>query len=254
MILSASSSPVLSYLSSDVYSDIGNTSENRGSISEEELMKSIVEDSLNSSIKMTIIIGVVSLIGDFIDYSFGGLFSTRALYNFKRKYFRTILSQELAWFDSTNTFEFSSKIQSQIEYIESGIGETFNCCLYEIFSSCLLFIFSYLGSWKLALVISSFLPVFIFLGIINKKINLKGNILVRQTWETAGGVGEEIYYNIKTVVSFSNFEYELKRFYEKVEISNKIELLVTLKLRLMTGLFYVINALIAFFQYFMEEH
>ena len=114
MILSASSSPVLSYLSSDVYSDIGNTSENRGSISEEELMKSIVEDSLNSSIKMTIIIGVVSLIGDFIDYSFGGLFSTRALYNFKRKYFRTILSQELAWFDSTNTFEFSSKIQSQI--------------------------------------------------------------------------------------------------------------------------------------------
>ena len=113
-----------------------------------------------------------------------------------------------------------------------------------------MFIFSYLGSWKLALVISSFLPVFIFLGIINKKINLKGNILVRQTWETAGGVGEEIFYNIKTVVSFSNFEYEIKRFYEKVEISNKIELLVTLKLRLMTGLFYVINALIAFFSVF----
>ena len=51
-------------------------------------------------------------------------------------------------------------------------------------------------------------------------------------------------------MSFSNFEYELKRFYEKVEISNKIELLVTLKLRLMTGLFYVINALIAFFSVF----
>ena len=81
-------------------------------------------------------------------------------------------------------------------------------------------------------------------------MNLKGNILVRQTWGTAGGVGEEIFYNIKTVVSFSNFEYELKRFYEKVEISYKIELLVTLKLRLMTGLFYVINALIAFFSVF----
>ena len=67
----------------------------------------------------------------------------------------------------------------------------------------------------MALVTSSFLPVFIFLGIINKKINLKGNILVRQTWETAGGVGEEIFYNIKTVVSFSNFEYELKDFMKR---------------------------------------
>jgi ABC-type multidrug transport system fused ATPase/permease subunit len=84
------------------------------------------------------------------------------------------------------------------------------------------------------------------LAIIYNKINIKGNSLVRQTWETAGGIGEEIFYNIKTVASFSNFEYELRRFYEKVEISNKIELKVNFKLRLMTGIFTFISVLIVF--------
>ena len=67
---------------------------------------------------------------------------------------------------------------------------------------------------------------------------------MRQTWEIAGGIGEEIFYNIKTVVSFSNFEYELKRFYEKVEISNKIELIVNFKIRLLTGILFFIEALV----------
>ena len=84
------------------------------------------------------------------------------------------------------------------------------------------------------------------MGIILNKLNVRGNTLVRQTWELAGGIGEEIFYNIKTVASFANFEYELKRFYEKVEISNKIELPVNLKIRLLSSIFVLIGGLIVF--------
>ena len=160
---------------------------------------------------------------------------TRVLYNFKKRYFKLLLSQELGWFDSTNVFEFSSKIQSQLEYIELGIGEMLSNIIVDFFIALISFIFAFFGSWKLSLVISCFLPLIIILAIIFDKVNIKGNSLVRQTWELAGGIGEEIFYNIKTVVSFSNFEYELKRFYEKVEISNKIELLINFRLRLINS-------------------
>jgi ABC-type multidrug transport system fused ATPase/permease subunit len=63
----------------------------------------------------------------------------------------------------------------------------------------------------------------------------KGIILARKTWETAGGIAEEILYNIKTVASFANFEYELTRFYEKVEVVWRIDLINTCKLGFSVG-------------------
>ena len=246
MLICGAAYPILNYLNATVYSDIGNTSENRGSISEEEMMKLNVKEVMNNNIKQQIVCGCISFVGEFLGYFFTGLFSTRVLYNFKRKYFRIILSQELGWFDSTNAFEFASKIQSQVEYIEFGIGEWFPEIIFNITNATFSLIFSFFGSWKLTLVVLCFLPVVIIMIIIYNKINVKGNFLVRQTWEVAGGIGEEIFYNIKTVASFSNFEYELRRFYEKVEISNKIELIVNFKLRLMIGIFSFINVLIIF--------
>ena len=95
-------------------------------------------------------------------YSLVGLFSTRSLYNFKRKYFRTILSQELGWFDSTNVFEFASKIQSQLEFIEFGIGEWLNKIIFSSFQGILTFIFSFFGSWKLSFFVLCFFFFFFF--------------------------------------------------------------------------------------------
>jgi len=246
LLICASAGSVLAYLNATVYSDIGNTSENRGSLSEEEIMKLKVEKTMNDNIKQKIVCGVITLVGNIIGYFFFGLMGTRVLYNFKKRYFKLLLSQELGWFDSTNVFEFSSKIQSQLEYIELGIGEMLSNIIVDFFIALISFIFAFFGSWKLSLVISCFLPLIIILAIIFDKVNIKGNSLVRQTWELAGGIGEEIFYNIKTVVSFSNFEYELKRFYEKVEISNKIELLINFRLRLIIGILYFISGLIFF--------
>ena len=145
--------PVFSYLSATVFSEVGNTSENRGSLSEEELMKLTVKESMNSNIKKQLLCGSIVLVGAIVGYFFIGLFSTRCLYNFKKKYFRAILSQEQGFFDLCNVFEFASKIQAQLEYIEFGLGEGLCVILIDIFVAIAEFIFSFLGSWKLSLVV-----------------------------------------------------------------------------------------------------
>ena len=246
MLACALGDPIMSYLNADVYSEVGNTSEYRSDITSEEIMKLTVKDTMESNIKQQMIYGSACLAGNIVGYSFLGLLSSKCLYNFKKKYFSLILSQEQAWFDTTNAFEFATKIQAQLEYIELGLGEGLARVLVDIFIGTASLIFAFFGSWKLALVLLCFLPIYIINGIFLNRFNVKGNTLVRQTWELAGGIGEEIFYNIKTVASFANFDYELKRFYEKVEISNKIENVVNLKITLLSAAFTFLNGLIVF--------
>ena len=238
--------PLLIYINSNVYSEVGNTSEYRSDLSAQEIMKLNVKETMESHIKKQMIYGSVSLVGIILGFSFLGLVGTKCLFNFKKKYFTLILSQEQGWFDTTNVFEFATKIQAQLEYIELGLGEGLVRVVVDSFVTVASLIFAFFGSWKLTLVLLCFFPLAITIGIFLNKLNVRGNTLVRQTWELAGGIGEEIFYNIKTVASFANFDYELKRFYEKVEISNKIENIVNLKIMLLSASFVLMNGLIVF--------
>ena len=249
LIIVGLSTPIIYYLNATVYSSVGNTSENKGNLSEKEIMKLNVEKTMNTNIKKQLIYGSISLVGNIIGYYFIGIIGTRAFYNFKKRYFSVLLSQEQGWFDSNNAFEFATKIQSQLEYVELGLGENLSKFISNFFQTIASFIFAFFGSWKLTLVILCLFPLFFLFGVILNKINVKGNVLVTQTWEAAGGIGEEIFYNIKTIISFSNFDYELKRFYEKVELSNKIELLTNLKIRIYTSLLLFICNLSVFLSF-----
>ena len=246
ILVCALGGPVLSYLNATVYSNVGNTSEYRSDLTSEEIMKLNVKETMESNVKKQMIYGSASLVGNIVGYHFLGLLSSRCLYTFKKRYFTVILSQEQGWFDTTNVFEFATKIQAQLEYIELGLGEGLARVLVDIFIGIASLIFAFFGSWKLSLVLLCFTPLSIIVGIFLNNLNVKGNTLVRQTWEMAGGIGEEIFYNIKTVASFANFNYELNRFYEKVEISNKIENTVNLKIRILSACFVFIGGIIVF--------
>ena len=108
-------------------------------------MKLNVKETMESNIKKQMIYGSVSLVGNIVGYGFLGLLSSKCLYNFKKKYFSLILSQEQGWFDTTNVFEFATKIQSQLEYIELGLGEGLGRFLVDIFIGTAAFIFSFFG-------------------------------------------------------------------------------------------------------------
>ena len=240
-------SPVMTYLNATVFSNVGNTSESRASLSATELMKLKVKDTMESNIKKQLVCGAISFVGTIIAYFFFGLMCTRSLRNFKRKYFTLILSQEQGWFDSINIFEFSSRIQSQLEYIEIGMNEHVTKNVVSLLAAIACFIFGFFGSWKLSLVLLCMTPIIIVIGIYLNYLNVKGNTLMRQTWEAAGGIAEEILYNIKNVLSFSNFDYELGRYYEKLETSNKIELYVNNVTRLISTILSFLCDIVKFF-------
>ena len=78
------SMPIMSYFIGDVYSDVGNTSENRYSADAQNEMEQIVKDTMNSQIKKQLITGAVSFVCSFFSVCFWALIGNRFCYNMKK--------------------------------------------------------------------------------------------------------------------------------------------------------------------------
>ena len=66
--------------------------------------------------------GIAIFIGSLLMVIFWTIIGNRLSNAIKIDYFKTIMMQEQSFFDGANTFEFSTKIQSQTKTIENGIG------------------------------------------------------------------------------------------------------------------------------------
>ena len=74
------------------------------------------------------------------------------------------------------------------------------------------YIVAFVYSWKLSLVLSAVVPIYVIVGNYYSQEMIKGFELNRSEYEKAGGLAEEIIYNIKTVFSFGNMEKEVQTF------------------------------------------
>ena len=230
--------PLISYSTSEVYTNIANTSENRDS--EENIKEMIlsVKKTMDDQIKKQIFNGIASFISYFSSIFFWSLVGNRCIFNLKKKYFTAILRQEQAWFDENNPFIISSSMYSELEKIESGLSDKVGVVITLISQCTIGFIFAFISSWKLTLIMSCFLPFaivvpnFLFISMRN------GIIQSRRALGRAGGIIEELLYNIKTVASFANFDYELKKYNEKIEEIWKIDLKNSCKFGFAVGSIY----------------
>ena len=228
------SMPIQAYISSDLFSDVGNTSE---SITMEEIviMMQLVEKTFDNQIKRFLIFGAIAFACNFLSVSFWNLIGQRDIHHLKYKYFSIILGQEQGWFDENNAYEFATKVQAQLEQVEMGIGDKLGNIFVSLAQCITGFVIAFITSWKLTLVMLSISPL-ILVTVCFMLVSMKtGIILSRKTYEKAGGIAEEMLYNIKTVASFANFEFEKSRFNEKIEICYQIELKTIKKLGFCIG-------------------
>ena len=224
--------PIMAYISSDLMGDVGNTSEYAD---DPLILIDRVKGAFNTQIKRFLYFGAIAFVCNFLAICFWSYVGSRMCHRLKRNYFTIILSQEQGWFDANNAFEFATKVQAQLEQVEFGVGEKLGLVI-QMFSSCIIsFIFAFIISWKIALimlVVAPFILVDVFILVTSLRT---GIIMGRKTWEKAGGLAEEMLYNIKTVASFANFEFETRRFNEKVELCYQLDLGTVFRLGICIG-------------------
>ena len=208
--------PLMSYLFGDLINDFSGTQTMTDSTNVDELMDQF-QDTIDKMVYKLLYIGTGMFFAYFLANFFWKYASLRQLFILKESYFSTILKQEQGWFDENNAFEFATKVQAQLEQIELGLGDKFGLILQMISQIVGGLVVAFITSWKLTLIMLACSPL-IFACVLFLLMSLKKTIVgARKTYEKAGGVAEELLYNIKTVSSFVNFDYEIERFGELIE-------------------------------------
>ena len=188
------------------------------------------KDIVDERVMKYIYIGIGMFFAEFLNNSMWNYAGFRQIHHLKEKYFYTILKQEQGWFDANNAFEFATKVQAQLEQIELGLGEKFGLIIQMTSQLISGLVIAFTSSWKLTLVMLCVAPAILICIIYLVTSMKKAIILSRKTYEYAGGIAEEMLYNIKTVASFANFDFETNRFNRFVDKVHVLESEKALKL------------------------
>ena len=199
-----------------------------------EMLKKF-DDSVDDLVKKLLIIGAIMFVAFGLEKFLWCYVGMRQMHHLKQKYFAVILRQEQGWFDANNAYEFSTKVQAQFEQITLGVGEKFGITLQAISQVIVGLIIAFAKSWLLTLVMLSLSPT-IFMCVLFLVCTLRKPMIgARKTYEKAGGAAEEMLYNIKTIASFSNFEFEIHRFNRMIDIVHYFDRQKALRLGLSIG-------------------
>ena len=186
------------------------------------------QEQIDKMAKKFIYIGLGMLVANFLSnfcWTYAGL---RMVFHLKENYFSTILKQEQGWFDENNAYEFATKVQAQIEQVDMGVGDKLGLIIQSVAQLIAGLIIAFITSWKLTLVCVS--PCIVG-SVIYLVTALKTSIVLgRKTYEKAGDVAEEMLYNIKTVSSFGNFDFENERFGKYIDRCHELDRDKALKL------------------------
>ena len=225
-VAAGAANPIMAYLTGSTTSEASSgTQGNIDSMSDEEKKTFFAEfkKNMDKKVKEFMYYGIAAFVATFMSNFFWEYASLRQMHHLKEKYFARILMQEQGWFDQNNAYEFATKVQVQLEQIELGVGEKFGTIVECIATFVAGLIIAFFASWKLTLIILCVAP-FLAISIIYMVSSMRKFIfLSRKAYETAGGVAEEVLYNIKTVVSFGHFDFEKQRFGHYIDLVHRLD-------------------------------
>ena len=215
------SNALKSTLLGDTINNLALTSHTENMTDDEyEILMDTVEPKVNKQIKKFLIYGSIIFVLKFLSQFLWLYSGLRQIHKLKMDYFSLILRQEQGWFDQNNAYEFATKVQSQLDGIELGIGDRLGVIILGLIEIISGYYIGFDTSWKLTLILSACSIPFIIGGHFIMKYGIeKAKIKSIKAQEKAGGIAQELLFHIKSIASFVNFDYEIKRFDKSFEVT-----------------------------------
>ncbi|XP_026317561.1 multidrug resistance protein homolog 49-like isoform X2 [Hyposmocoma kahamanoa] len=182
----------------------------------EERMEALVEDGIALAIGTCTIYSICMLIVvtsvAMVNWS-----ALKQIIRIRRIFFKSVLRQDMAWFDTENDFNFASKMSEDMVKLKDGMGDKLSVVANLIGGSiyCLVQVFP-LG-WELSLACSSLVPFSIVATIALTKYQTRSSAKESEAYNTVGQHAEEVLKSIKTVVAFGGEDKEIQRYRNLLE-------------------------------------
>jgi ATP-binding cassette subfamily B (MDR/TAP) protein 1 len=117
----------------------------------------------------------------------------------RKEYLRSLLRQEIGWFDTINQSELATKFATDCFAFQGAIGEKVSTLIMTISMFAAGFIIAFIYGWLMTLVIACSLPVIGLGGFLFMSASAKKDKEQETEYAEAGGQVEQAISSIKTV-------------------------------------------------------
>ncbi|CAF4892140.1 unnamed protein product [Rotaria sp. Silwood1] len=190
-------------------------------------------------------LGVLTLITMFIQsflFACSGEALTKRL---RSKTFRTILRQEIAYFDNpdNNTGALCTRLATEASAVQGASGIRIGVMLQNIAALGTGILISFAFAWQLTLLVLAFVPFMIAGGFLQNYLMTGFASKDKKSMENAGKVTVESIQNIRTVVQLTKEDY----FYEQYCLLLEIPYQSSIKRAILFGLFFSLSNSVMYF-------
>ncbi|KAM9393017.1 ABC-type oligopeptide transporter ABCB9 [Pholidichthys leucotaenia] len=179
----------------------------------------VQQQSMEHFAKPVFTLGALALASSLAVGVRGGVFTltfARLNLRLRNHLFRTLMKQEIGFFDENHTGDILSRLSADTTQVSDLISQNVNIFLRSVIKGVGFFIFMFHISWKLTLVTVMGFP---FIGLVSKLYGEYYKKLTKQVQTTlaeANKVAEETISAMKTVRSFANEGGEGNSYYGKL--------------------------------------
>lgn len=183
-----------------------------------------------------VFIGVAIYISSLIQITCWQVACERLTHRIRRSFFRSVLRQELAWFDKNQAGELSAKLNDDVERIRDGTGEQFSAVIKYTSSFISGFVVGFVVSWRLTLVIVAATPLLALFSAYLGRMLATSTKREQEKYAKAGAIAEEVLVSIRTVFALGGQRGEIKNYSRKLEESKLMAAWKYVKLGVVIGL------------------
>lgn len=163
-----------------------------------------------------VILGVVIYAASAIQITCWQVVCERVTHRCRKAFLRSILRQELTWFDQHQSGSLASKLNDDIERMRDGIGEQFGIFIKQVASFFTAFIVGFVVSWRLTLVILLVTPLLAIFSAYIGKMMATSTLREQEKYSMAGAVAEEVLTTVRTVFSLNGQANEIQLYKKRV--------------------------------------
>ncbi|XP_022083099.1 multidrug resistance protein 1A-like isoform X2 [Acanthaster planci] len=168
------------------------------------------------------ILGGIIMVVAYLNNMLWNMAAERQIHQIRLRFYRAIVRQEIAWFDTHKAGELTNRLAEDIDKIRKGFGDNLGLLL-QYLGTCIGGIaLGFTKSWKLTLVILA-VAIIIMVPSITLGVRLIRKMAQNalNTYAKAGAIAEEILSSIRTVAAFGGEKKSLERYTEKLNGAKK---------------------------------
>mmetsp|Transcript_19856 Transcript_19856/g.36836 ORF Transcript_19856/g.36836 Transcript_19856/m.36836 type:complete len:714 (-) Transcript_19856:303-2444(-) len=182
----------------------------------QSISKSHDQDELNRTVVLMIVVFVVTSVFSMFRGALFNLAGERLVARFRVRVFDAVLSQDIGFFDVSQSGELQSRLSNDTTKIQDAVTTNVSMGLRSLAQVIVGLAILFAVSWKLTLIMLSVFPALAIGGRLFGGYMKDLSKAYQESLARAGEVAEQAFGSIRTVRSFSKESHEIARYRVKV--------------------------------------